>query len=83
MSEYTDTLKQSIQNYTLPILEEIMAGDYEPEIIPSIIKARLSAAYSNDQRIAEVINIEIIEGDESYSVSTEIRAVNSTEIIEV
>jgi len=83
MSEYTDTLKQSIQNYTLPILEEIMTGGYEPEIIPSVIKARLSAAYSNDQRISEIINIEITEDDESYSVSSEIRAVNSNEIIEV
>jgi len=83
MSEYTETLKQSIKNYTMPVLEEIMVEDYDPETIPDIIKARLAVEYSKDQRIESVIEIDVEEADESYTVSSTIKPVNSEETVEV
>jgi len=81
--EYTETLKQSIKNYTMPVLEEIMVEDYDPEIIPDIIKSRLAVEYSKDQRIESVIEIDVEEADESYTVSSTIKPVNSEETVEV
>jgi len=83
MSEYIETLKQSIKNYTMPVLEEIMTEDYDPEIIPDIIKSRLAVEYSKDQRIESVIEIDVEEADESYTVSSTIKPVNSEETVEV
>jgi hypothetical protein len=81
VSEYSETLKQSINNYILPVLEEIMTGDYDSEILPAIIKTRLIEVCAKDQRIEKIEDIIISEGDESINISSMIvKPVNSNAI---
>ncbi|GEM_PF-3601941 len=83
MNQYINTLIQSVRNYTLPILEEIMTEHYDAELLPTIIKSRLLIEYAKDPRIEQVLDIAITEEDEIYQVLTTIKAVNYNEPIEI
>ena len=77
------TLKQSIQNYTMPILEEIIIEEHTEDILADIIKTRLAIKYLGDNRIEDVIEINVEEEDEAYSISSIIKAINSESEVEV
>lgn len=77
------TLKQSIQNYTMPILEEILIEEHADDILPDIIRTRLAVKYLGDNRIEDVLEINVDEEDEAYSISSIIRAINSESEVEV
>lgn len=83
MIEHRETLKQSIRNNILPILDEIMTEDIDPAIIPDVIRARLTVAFDKDQRIARVAEISISEQDDFFEVVSTIIPVNTDKPIEI
>lgn len=80
-NQYVETLKQSMNNYLLPVLEEIMAEDHDQDVLIAIIKSRLIMECAKDQRIEQVLNIVIEEGDEAINIPIfEVKPVNSESV---